>query len=127
MPDILVAEDNAVNRKLICLILAKAGYTYATVEDGTRVLDTLRAQPFRLVLMDMMMPGISGYEATRAVRADPALSALPVIALTANAMNGEADRCREAGCDAYLAKPYSKEQLLDGIKSFLDQTAPSGN
>ncbi len=127
MPDILVAEDNAVNRKLICLILGKAGYTVATVEDGTKVLETLRAQPFRLVLMDMMMPGMSGYEATRALRADPALRQLPVIALTANAMSGEADRCREAGCDAYLAKPYSKEQLLSGIAGLIDRAAQAAN
>ncbi len=120
MPDILVAEDNAVNRKLICLLLGKAGYSFATVENGSRVLESLRAQSFRLVLMDMMMPGMSGYDATRALRADPGLSHLPVIALTANAMYGEADRCREAGCDAYLAKPYSKEQLLGGIAAFLD-------
>jgi CheY-like chemotaxis protein len=119
MPDVLVVEDNAVNRKLIGLLLGRAGYTWEAVGEGSLALAALRRASYRVVLMDMMMPGMNGYEATAAIRAEPAISALPVIALTANAMHGEEARCRAAGCDDYVAKPYSKERILGAIAQFI--------
>lgn len=119
MPDILIVEDNPVNQKLIAFLLARADYTYEVAENGLVALELLRKSTFRLVLMDMMMPVMNGFDATRAMRADPKLAKLPVIALTANALKGEDDKCRAAGCNDYIAKPYSKEQVLNAIARLL--------
>ena len=119
MSDILIVEDNPVNQKLIAFLLARAGYTYDVAENGLVALERLRASPYRLVLMDMMMPVMNGFDAVRAIRADNTLRHLPVIALTANALKGEDEKCRAAGCDAYIAKPYSKEQVLKAIAKYL--------
>ena len=119
MPDILIVEDNPVNQKLIAFLLARANYTYEVAENGQVALELLRRSPYRLVLMDMMMPVMNGFEAIRAMRADPSLAKIPVIALTANALKGEDDKCRAAGCNDYIAKPYSKEQVLNAIARLL--------
>ncbi len=119
MPDILIVEDNPVNQKLIAFLLARATYTYEIAENGLVALEKLRRGSFRLVLMDMMMPVMNGFEAVKAIRADDRLRHLPVIALTANALKGEEEKCRAAGCDGYIAKPYSKEQVLEAIKARL--------
>jgi CheY-like chemotaxis protein len=119
MPDILIVEDNPVNQKLIAFLLARANYTYEVAENGLVALELMRKSSYRLVLMDMMMPVMNGFDATRAMRADPKLAKLPVIALTANALKGEDDKCRAAGCNDYIAKPYSKEQVLNAIARLL--------
>jgi CheY-like chemotaxis protein len=119
VPDILIVEDNPVNQKLIAFLLARATYTYEIAENGLVALEKLRRGSFRLVLMDMMMPVMNGFEAVKAIRADDRLRHLPVIALTANALKGEEEKCRAAGCDGYIAKPYSKEQVLEAIKARL--------
>jgi CheY-like chemotaxis protein len=124
--DILIVEDNPVNQKLIAFLLARAGYTYDVAENGLVALERLRASPYRLVLMDMMMPVMNGFDAVRAIRADNTLRHLPVIALTANALKGEDEKCRAAGCDAYIAKPYSKEQVLKAIAKMLPASPASG-
>lgn len=115
MSDILIVEDNPVNQKLIAFLLTRAGYTYEVAENGADALRRLDQSQFKLVLMDMMMPVMNGYDATKAIRANPKLKDLPVIALTANAMKGEDEKCRAAGCSDYLAKPYSKDQILNAI------------
>lgn len=119
MPDILIVEDNPVNQKLIAFLLARASYTFEVAANGLAALELLRKARFRLVLMDMMMPVMNGFDAARAIRADPKLSHLPVIALTANALKGEDQKCRDAGCNDYIAKPYSKEQVLNCIAKHL--------
>ena len=119
MPDILIVEDNPVNQKLIAFLLARAGYSYAVAENGAAALECLDREEFKLVLMDMMMPVMNGYDATKTLRQNPKHKALPVIALTANAMRGEDERCRAVGCDEYLAKPYSKIQILSVISTLL--------
>ncbi len=123
MADILIVEDNPVNRKLISLLLNRAGYSFAVAENGVQALEQLDKDEFKLVLMDMMMPVMNGYEATKHIRNDAALRHLPIIALTANALRGEEDRCREAGCDDYIAKPYTKERLLAAVASAMPKTA----
>lgn len=123
MPDILIVEDNPVNQKLIAFLLARAGYGYDVAENGLIALERLKSASYRLVLMDMMMPVMNGFDATRAIRADPALKSLPIIALTANALKGEEAKCLAAGCNAYIPKPYSKEQVLGAIASLLKQPA----
>ncbi len=119
MADILIVEDNPVNRKLISLLLNRAGYSFAVAENGVQALEQLDKDEFKLVLMDMMMPVMNGYEATKAIRMHPKHKVLPVIALTANAMRGEEEKCREAGCNDYIAKPYSKDRILAAIGSLL--------
>lgn len=119
MADILIVEDNPVNQKLIAFLLARAGYSYDVAENGQAALDRLDQGDYKLVLMDMMMPVMNGYDATKAMRLNPRLKHIPVIALTANAMRGEDERCRAVGCDEYLAKPYSKNQILSAISLLL--------
>lgn len=122
MADILIVEDNPVNQKLIAFLLARAGYTYEIAENGVEALERLERNTFKLVLMDMMMPVMNGYDATKAIRANPKIKHLPVIALTANAMKGEDEKCRAAGCSDYLAKPYSKDQILNAIAMLLKKS-----
>ena len=98
MSDILIVEDNPVNQKLIAFLLARAGYSYEVADNGAVALERLEGGQFKLVLMDMMMPVMNGYDATRAIRSNQRLRNLPVIALTANAMKGEDEKCRAAGC-----------------------------
>ena len=123
MPDILIVEDNPVNQKLIAFLLARANYTYEVADNGLVALEKLGQARFRLVLMDMMMPVMNGFDAVRAMRADPRHRTLPVIAVTANALKGEDEKCRAAGCDDYIAKPYAKEQVLAAIRKLLDRPA----
>ncbi len=122
MSDILIVEDNPVNQKLIAFLLARAGYTYEVAENGADALRRLDQSQFKLVLMDMMMPVMNGYDATKAIRANPKLKNLPVIALTANAMKGEDEKCRSVGCSDYLAKPYSKDQILNAISVLIKKS-----
>ena len=122
MSDILIVEDNPVNQKLIAFLLTRAGYTYEVAENGADALRRLDQSQFKLVLMDMMMPVMNGYDATKAIRANPKLKNLPVIALTANAMKGEDEKCRAAGCSDYLAKPYSKDQILNAISILIKKS-----
>ncbi len=119
MSDILIVEDNPVNQKLIAFLLARAQYTYELAENGSVALTRLDQATFRLVLMDMMMPVMNGYDAIKAIRANPRHQHLPIIALTANAMKGEDEKCRQIGCDDYIAKPYSKEQILSSIQRLI--------
>lgn len=123
MPDILIVEDNPVNQKLIAFLLARSHYTYDIAENGAAALDRLSKADYRLVLMDMMMPIMNGYDATKAMRADPRLKDIPVIALTANAMKGEDEKCRQVGCNDYVAKPYSKDQILAAIARLIGAPA----
>jgi CheY-like chemotaxis protein len=122
MADILIVEDNPVNQKLIAFLLARAGYSYEVAENGVDALQRIERNAFKLVLMDMMMPVMNGYDATKAIRANPKTKHLPVIALTANAMKGEDEKCRAAGCSDYLAKPYSKDQILNAIAMLLKKS-----
>lgn len=125
MAEILIVEDNPVNQKLIAFLLARSGYTFDLAENGAVALQRLASDRYRLVLMDMMMPVMNGYEAVRALRADPRHQDLPVIALTANAMKGEDEKCRSVGCNDYIAKPYSKDQILSAIRRLIG--APEGS
>ncbi|BCX17721.1 MAG: hypothetical protein KatS3mg117_1403 [Geminicoccaceae bacterium] len=115
---ILVVDDNALNCRLLAILLERAGHRVVTVGSGEAALERLAAEPFDLVLMDMQMPGLDGLETTRRIRAlpDPVRAATPVVAVTANAMAGDEGRCREAGMDGYLTKPVDGATLLATVE-----------
>src|SRR6266852_1844795 len=113
---VLVAEDNAVNRKMAVRLLEKRGHAVVAVEDGREALAALDRQPFDLILMDVQMPGMDGFEATAAIRAREETRRIPIVALTAHAMQGDRDRCLKAGMDAYVAKPVEAEELFATIE-----------
>jgi two-component system sensor histidine kinase/response regulator len=111
---VLLAEDNAVNQKLVTRILERRGHSVAVAADGRQAVEAARSERFDLVLMDVQMPKMDGFEATAAIRADEARSGehVPIVALTAHAMRGDEDRCRRAGMDAYLTKPLTAARLI---------------
>lgn len=116
---VLVVEDNAVNLELVAALLEEEGYqvlSASAAEAGLAL--ALRERP-DLILMDVQLPGMTGYEVTRRLKADPATAAIPVIALTAHAMRGEEGRAKEAGCDAYLTKPLDTQIFRDTLRRLL--------
>ena len=114
---LLAAEDNPSNQKLITLLVEKMGLEIQVVEDGQKVLEAVSKDHFDIILMDMQMPVMNGFEATRALR--KANITTPVIALTANAMLGDDQKCLDAGCNDYLSKPIHREKLLEKIGQYL--------
>jgi len=120
---ILLVEDNELNRDMLSRRLTRRGYQVVVAEDGERGLELVRAERPDLVLMDMSLPGIDGWEATRRLRADPEIADTRVIALTAHAMAGDRERALEAGCDDYDTKPVEMERLLLKITTLIG--APS--
>ena len=119
---ILVAEDNAVNQMLVNRLLAKRGHTIAVAPDGREALARLENERFDLVLMDVQMPEMDGYEATAAIREKERSNGahIPIIAMTANAMKGDRERCLEAGMDAYVSKPLHAQELYEAIDAAVD-------
>src|SRR5690606_24846489 len=105
MKRVLVVEDNPANMTLVTTILRRFGYEVLQAGDAPEGLAQAREEHPDLVLMDMQLPGMDGLEATRRLKADPETRDIPVVALTAQAMKGDEERIREAGCDGYLAKP----------------------
>jgi PAS domain S-box-containing protein len=111
---ILLAEDNAVNRELTLRILSKRGHSVEVVANGKLALEMLESQAFDVILMDVQMPEMDGFEATAAIRRSEAVSGtrIPIIAMTAHAMKGDRERCLAAGMDGYISKPVQAEELL---------------
>jgi len=114
---ILLVEDNDLNRDMLSRRLTKRGYEVVTATDGEEGLVLAQAEQPDLVLMDMSLPGIDGWETTRRLRAGAGTSTIPVIALTAHAMAGDRERALEAGCDDYDTKPVEMDRLLLKIES----------
>lgn len=112
---IMIVDDNQMNRKILAYMLHKAGYNIAVAESGSKCLELLKLQRYDLILMDMQMPEMSGYQATKIIKADPFYQDIPVIALTANALVGDAEICRRAGCDGYLPKPVTSTNLYSTL------------
>ncbi len=116
---ILVIEDQEDNRKIVRDLLTSVGYDVIealTGEDGVRVAEAERPD---LILMDIQLPGLDGYEATRRIRANAALRQVPIIAVTSYALSGDDLKARDAGCDAYVTKPFSSRALLAKIREYL--------
>jgi signal transduction histidine kinase/CheY-like chemotaxis protein len=114
---VLVAEDTPTNQMLIKLLLEKLGLEVTITENGRETVKTALQEHFDLIFMDMHMPEMSGYEATRELRQKGMHD--PIIALTASAMKGDEQKCLDAGCDAYLSKPINRDKLLEAIQKFL--------
>jgi two-component system cell cycle response regulator DivK len=116
---ILIVEDTEDNRRIMRIALTGAGFEVLEAEDGMAGVAAASQHKPDLILMDIQLPIIDGYEATRRIRAIPALKAVPIIAVTSYALSGDETKAREAGCDGYMAKPFSPRQLVAQVRSLL--------
>jgi two-component system, cell cycle response regulator DivK len=116
---ILVVEDQEDNRQILRDLLSSAGYEMSEAGDGQKALTAVSRNRPDLILMDIQLPIMDGYEATRRIKSDPKTSAIPIIVVTSYALSGDETKAREAGCDAYVTKPYSPRALLAKIREFL--------
>jgi CheY-like chemotaxis protein len=121
---LLIVDDNPANLRLARLLLASEGYDVRTARDAGEALAALEAFRPRLILMDMQMPGVDGFELTRRLKADPSTREVVIMAVTAYAMKGDEERARQAGCDAYMAKPIDTRALPALIARLL--SSPGG-
>jgi signal transduction histidine kinase/DNA-binding response OmpR family regulator len=121
---LLLAEDNLVNQKVVLAILRRKGFQIDVANDGREALAKLEASNYDLVLMDVQMPVLDGLEATRAIRRDSRWDKLSIIAMTAHAMNGDRERCLQAGMNAYISKPVQPAHLIATIEKHLKNGAP---
>jgi CheY-like chemotaxis protein len=119
MPKILLVEDNEMNRDMLSRRLLRKGYQVVLALDGQSGLETTQTELPDLVLMDMSLPLLDGWEATRRLKADPDTRHIPVIALTAHAMSSDREKALEAGCDDYDTKPVELPRLLTKIEALL--------
>ena len=114
---VLLIEDNWVNQRVTKTILERAGYSVVVADDGTSAIALLNEQPFDLILMDVQLPGMDGYETTAVIRELQKSTRVhtPIIAMTAHAMSGDRERCLAAGMDEYISKPVHRESLLESV------------
>jgi two-component system, cell cycle response regulator DivK len=126
MARILVVEDNPANLKLASFLLERAGHEVIAAADAAEGLAHTESLHFDLVLMDIQLPGMDGLEATRVLKSRETTRAVPVLALTALAMKGDRERILAAGCDGYIAKPFSHDTFAAAVEQWLRATAPSG-
>ena len=115
---ILVVEDDPQNLYLVKFLLEKSGYEVLVATDGEASVKIARAEPLELVLMDMLLPRVDGYEATRLIKKDPGPS-LKVVALTAYSMKGDREAILQAGCDGYISKPIDPERFVSQVEEYL--------
>ena len=119
MPKILLVEDDEMNRDMLSRRLIKRDYDVVIATDGQQGVDMARSEDPDIVLMDMSLPVMDGWTATRELKGDPATADIPVIALTAHAMSGDEDKAREAGCDDFDTKPVELKRLLGKIEKLI--------
>ncbi len=122
---LLLVEDNEMNRDMLSRRLARKGYQVLLARDGQQGIDMARAERPDLILMDMSLPVVDGWEATRQLKDAPETSGIPVIALTAHAMSSDRDRALQAGCDDYDTKPVDFPRLLEKIEAILARRGKS--
>ena len=125
MPKILLIEDNEDNRDMLSRRLARKGYEVALAVDGAEGVAQAAALKPDLILMDMSLPVLDGWEATRRIKGEPATRGIPVIALTAHAMSDDRERAFAAGCDDYDTKPVELPRLLEKIEAQLAKGLPA--
>ncbi len=118
---ILVIEDNEENRRLLRDLLTARGFMVIEALSGEEGVEMAATESPDLILMDIQLPGFDGYETTRRIKAQPALRHIPIIAVTSYAMSGDDAKAMEAGCDAYVTKPFSPRVLLAKIREYLPE------
>jgi two-component system cell cycle response regulator DivK len=123
MPKLLYVEDNEMNRDMLSRRLQRRGYEVLIAVDGAQGLSMAASEKPDVILMDMSLPVVDGWEATRRLKAAPDTQGIPVIGLTAHAMSTDRDKCLEAGCDDYDTKPVELPRLLEKIERLLDAGA----
>jgi two-component system, cell cycle response regulator DivK len=119
VPTILIVEDDELNRDSLRRLLRRRGFEVLVAVDGNAGVETARTEAPDLILMDMSLPGIDGWEATRRLKGDPSTRSLPIIALTAHAMASDRERALDAGCDDYDTPPIDLDRLLPKIRALL--------
>jgi two-component system cell cycle response regulator DivK len=124
MTKLLLVEDNEMNRDMLSRRLERKGYAVAIAVNGQQAVEMAAADPPALVLMDMSLPVLDGWEATRRIKANDATRNIPIIALTAHAMQGDEQKAKEAGCDDYDTKPVELPRLLGKIEALLNHAPP---
>ena len=125
MVRVLLVEDNEMNRDMLSRRLSRKGYEVSVALDGAAALQAAATDLPALILMDMSLPVMDGWEATRRIKADAATAAIPVIGLTAHAMEGDREKCLAAGCDDYDTKPVDLIRLLEKMQTQLDKSRPN--
>lgn len=120
MAKILVVEDNPHNLELIKIVLERDGFEVIPAEDGLKAIEQTKFHHPDLIMMDMQLPGIDGYETTRRIKADNELSKIPVLAVTAYALPGDEEKALKAGCSGYIPKPIDTRKLSETIKEVLE-------
>ena len=125
MPKILLVEDNEINRDMLSRRLERRGYQVAIAVDGEQGLSMAGLEAPDVILMDMSLPVLDGWEAARRLKQTPATRSIPIIALTAHAMVGDREKAIEAGCDDYDIKPVDFQRLLGKIEALLAKATPS--
>ena len=118
---ILVVDDNPTNMKLVSYILSARGYEVRTAADAQQALAMVETFQPRLILMDLQLPGMDGFEATRRLKGDPRTRDIVVVALTAYAMKGDEEKARAAGCDGYISKPIDTRGLPGRVAEYLER------
>jgi CheY-like chemotaxis protein len=119
MPKILIVEDNEMNRDMLSRRLERRGFAIVMAMDGQQGVEMTRSERPDLILMDMSLPVMDGWTATRLLKNDPSTASIPVIGLTAHAMAGDREKCLEAGCDDYDTKPVEFSRLMEKIELHL--------
>ncbi len=125
MIKILLVEDNEMNRDMLSRRLERKGYAVAIAVDGQQAVDMAASESPAVILMDMSLPIIDGWEATRRIKANAATKGIPIIALTAHAMQGDEQKAKEAGCDDFDTKPVELPRLLEKIEAQLKRVGAS--
>ena len=123
-PKVLIVDDDADNRRIVAKVLLVEGYQVIEACDGLEALARARAELPDLILMDLSLPHLDGWEATRQLKGDPATLAIPVVALTAFAMRGDEEQARAAGCDDYLSKPVRPAAIREVARKYTNRTMP---
>lgn len=119
MGKVLYIEDDPINRYLVKKLLTSKGYDVYEAEDGQEGIQESEKIIPDLILMDMQMPGLDGYEATKTIKLNPELSHIPIIALTAHALQGDQEKCLSAGCDGFIPKPINVKTFEEQISQFM--------
>jgi CheY-like chemotaxis protein len=123
--DVLLVEDSLVNQRLAAAVLHKGGHRVTVADNGREALQVLATRSFDVILMDIQMPELDGFEATRRIREQEHLTGrhVPIIAMTAHAMQGDRERCLEGGMDEYISKPIHAQRLLETVAAVAERSA----